>query len=677
MNRIYFGGVIKSFVLLYVACPRKGDLAMGNNISYEDTISLEEIEEIKLKYDDTSIRRRLTQIWSRIVTIIAVVFSLFQLYTAIFGSLAPQLQRSIHLSFALVLIFLLFPFSRKKNDVPLHSYDIMLSILSSLVAIYWIAFYVPIIFRAGDLILSDYVMGIVAVLLVLEGTRRVCGYPVFIIGIVALLYCYYGSYLPGFLQHRGFSLERIVAHMYLSTEGMLGIPIGVVSTFVFLFVLFGAFLTKTGVGQFFNDFANALTGSAVGGPAKVAVISSALQGTISGSSIANTVASGSFTIPMMKKIGYRPEFAAAVEASASTGGQLMPPIMGAAAFLMAEFTGIPYMKVALAAAIPAILYFTGIFMAVHIEARKVGLKGLPKEKVPALMAVIKNRGILFIPVIVIVVVLASGYTPMRAGLWGIASAIAVGAVYKEHRMGLNDFIDALETGAKTALGVAVVSATAGIVVGTISLTGLGLKLATGLVDLAGGNLLITMCLTMISSLVLGMGVPTTANYVITSTICAPALMQLGVPIIAAHLFVFYFGIIADITPPVCSAAFAGAGIAKADPLKTGYNASKLAIGAFIVPYIFVLSPCLVLVDVNILDLIKVIPTAILGMAAISSGVIGWMYRDLTILQRILIVFGGIALIDPHVLSDLVGLGLIMFVLFYGRYATKKEAIEND
>lgn len=635
-----------------------------------------EISEVEQKYDYNAIRRRVTPIWDKIITLIAVTFSSFQLYTAIFGSFPPQLQRSIHLSFALIMVYLLYPFSRRKTDVPLHWYDIVLSALSSFIAIYWVIFYVPIIFRAGDLTVYDYIMGIIAVVLVLEATRRVCGYPVFVIGLIFLFYCFMGPYFPAFLQHRGFSLERVVGHMYLSTEGILGVPIGVVSTFVYLFILFGAFLTKTGVGQFFNDFANALTGSSSGGPAKVAVIASAMQGTISGSSIANTVASGSFTIPMMKKMGYAPEFSAAVEAAASTGGQLMPPIMGAAAFLMSEFTGIPYFRIALAAAIPAILYFMGVFVAVHIEARRLGLKGLPKELVPSVWEVLRKRGILFTPIIVIVVTLASGFTPMRAGLYGILSAVIVGSFYKEHRMGLKDFIKAMELGAKTALSVAVVSATAGIVVGTISLTGLGLKLATGLVDIAGGNLLITMALTMISSLVLGMGVPTTANYVITSTICAPALMHLGVPIIAAHLFVFYFGIIADITPPVCSAAFAGAGIAKADPLKTGLIATKLAIGAFIVPYIFVISPALVLVDVHIASLIRIIPGALLGMAALSSAAQGWMLDNLHISERILLVVAGLALIETKLYTDMVGISIFLVVFLYKVYIKRRNKVNK-
>lgn len=631
------------------------------------------IEDIVAKYDRELATRNLSGFSKRFVSVGAVLFSLFQLYTAMFGALPPQLQRSIHLSFALVLIYLLYPFTKSGRRKPLGLLDFFLSAAGSLVAIYWIVNYEEIIFRAGAITNIDFAMGIIAVLLTLEATRRVCGYPVFFIGAFALFYCYFGPYFPEFFEIRGFSIKRIVAHMYLSTEGMLGIPIGVVSTFVFLFLLFGAFLGKTGVGQFFNDFANALTGRAVGGPAKVAVVSSALQGTISGSSIANTVASGSFTIPMMKKMGYRPEFAAAVEAAASTGGQLMPPIMGAAAFLMAEFTGVPYWKIAVSAAIPAILYFTGIFIAVHIEAKRLNLQGLTADEVPSLWYVIRTKGILFSPVIVIVVVLAMGYTPMRAGLLGIASSILAGSLFKENRMRPKDYIEALENGARTALGVAVVSATAGIVVGTISLTGLGLKLATGLVDLAGGNLMITMILAMISSIILGMGVPTTANYVITSTICSPALMHLGVPVVAAHLFVFYFGIIADITPPVCSAAFAGAGIAGANPLKTGFNASKLAVGAFIIPYMFVLSPELVLINATPLGLARIIPGAIIGMMAISSSVQGWMITRLSTVERIVLVLAGLMLIETGLLMDGIGFSALGLFYLFKRFQQKRSA----
>lgn len=606
--------------------------------------------------------RRLSGLWAIFGVVIAVAFSTFQVYTAIFGSLVPQLQRSIHLSFALVLAYLLYPSRKDKKDKPIGVLDVILMFASTWIAIYWMIFYEDILYRVGDTTTADFWMGTIAIILVLEATRRVIGYPVFFLGLLSLFYCHFGALFPGFFLHRGLSLERIIRHMYLGTDGMLGIPIGVVSTFVFLFLLFGAFLKRTGVGEFFIDFANALTGKAAGGPAKVAVISSALQGTISGSSIANVAATGCYTIPMMKRCGYTPEFAGAVEAAASTGGQIMPPIMGAAAFLMAEFTGIPYWTIALSAAIPAVLYFTGVFFAVHLEAKKLGLKGLPDSEVKSLWSVIKSRGIFFAPIIVIVMTLNSGQTPIRAGLYGIVTSIIVGSLYKESRMGFMDFISAFEDGARTAIGVAVVSATAGIVVGMVTVTGVGLKLGAGLVDMAGGNLIITMVFAMLSSMVLGMGVPTTANYVITATIVSPALVMLGVPLIAAHLFVFYFGIIADITPPVCSAAFTGAAIAGGDMMKTGFNATKIAIGAFIVPYMFVLSPQLVLVDVaNWLDLLRIILGAILGMLSISAAVQGWLNSKINIVERLALLLGGLMLMDSVILHDIIGFGVISLI----------------
>ena len=451
-----------------------------------------------------------------------------------------------------------------------------------------------------------------------------------------LAYAYFGAYLPGFLSHRGYSIERIVSHMYFTTEGILGIPLGVSATFIFLFILFGAFLEKTGIGKLFIDIADAIAGWAAGGPAKVAVITSALEGTISGSSVANTVGSGSFTIPMMKKLGYRPEFAGAVEAAASTGGQIMPPIMGAAAFLIAEFIGMPYVDIAKAAAIPACLYFLGIFIEVHFEAKRCGLKGKTWEQIPRVMTVLKERGHLFVPLIAIIYILMEGFTPAYAALIGLGLSVVAGMLKKATRMSIPDIVNALESGARGALGVAIACATAGIIVGVVTLTGLGLKMANGLIDLAGGHLLLTMFFTMITSLILGMGVPTTANYVITATMCAPALVLLGVPLLAAHLFVFYFGIIADITPPVALAAYAGAGIARANPFWTGVTASKLAIGAFIVPYIFVLNPAMVLIGTTPYLLTMNLVTAFGGMFGIGAAMIGFCVAPMNWFERILV-----------------------------------------
>lgn len=641
-----------------------------------EIMSEEEIDSLMRKVDSESRTRHLTPFWNKAVIVIAVAFTIFQLATAIFGALSPQVQRSVHLSFAMLLGFILYPMKRGKFDSKLNVLDFLLLAGSIFTSVYWLLYWKDIVYRVGNITTMDFIVGVIGILTVLEATRRVVGYPVLILAIISLLYCYFGSYFPGFFEHRGFSINRIVRHMYLSTEGILGTPIGVVSTFVFLFLLFGAFLKRTGVGQFFNDFANALTGKAIGGPAKVAVISSALQGTISGSSIANVAASGSFTIPLMKKCGYKPEFAAAVEASASTGGQIMPPVMGAAAFLMAEFTGLPYWTVAVSAAIPAVLYFTGIFISVDLEARKLNLRGVASADVDTVWHVIKKRGVLFVPIIVIVATMASGMTAMRAGLCGIVSSIICGSLFKESRMKFRDYIDTFVEAAKTAIGVAVVSGAAGIVVGMVTLTGLGLKLGNGLVTLANGNLIITLILAMISSLVLGMGVPTTANYVITSTIVAPALTQLGVPLIAAHLFVFYFGIIADITPPVCSAVFTGAAIANCDVLKAGVTATRIAIGAFIIPYMFVLSPQLVLVDATLLGMLRIIPTALLGMFMLSSSTNGYMRCPSKWYERILSGIGGILLIDSGLVTDIIGIALFAVVFLLQTLRKKNMAAQK-
>ena len=650
-------------------------ISQNEMLANTETLTDEQVDSILKQVDAESRTRTLSPFWEKFVKVVAISFTLFQLYTAIFGALSPQVQRSVHLSFALVLGFALYPMRRGKLEDKINPFDLILMIAATASSIYWLLFFRDIVYRVGNITPLDFAMGVIAILTVLEATRRVVGYPVLILAIISLLYCYFGAYFPSFFQHRGFSIDRIVRHMYLSTEGILGTPIGVVSTFVFLFLLFGAFLKRTGVGEFFNDFAFSLTGKAAGGPAKVAVISSALEGTLSGSSIANVAGSGSFTIPLMKKCGYTPEFAAAVEASASTGGQIMPPVMGAAAFLMAEFTGIPYWSVALAAAIPAVLYFTGIFLSVHLEAKRLGLRGVPADQIKSLWSIVRAKGILFLPVVVLVVTLSSGMTAMRAGLFGIVSAILCGSLYKEHRLKFRDYLEIFEEAARTAIGVAVVSGAAGIVVGMVTLTGLGLKLGTGLVELAGGNLILTLILAMISSLILGMGVPTTANYVITSTIVAPALVALDVPLIAAHLFVFYFGIIADITPPVCSAVFTGAAIAGGDTMKTGITATRVAIGAFIIPYMFVLSPQLVLIDADFLSMCRIIPGALLGMLCLSGATNGWLRCHTNPIERILLAAGGILLIDSGLVTDVVGIALFLVVVLWQGYRMKKNTQE--
>ncbi|MEA1962494.1 MAG: TRAP transporter permease [Bacillota bacterium] len=624
------------------------------------------------KYDRESDFRKYNGIGKWIVALIAISFSLFQIYTAIFGVFDAHIQRAIHLSFAMALVFLLYPSRKQWSREHLHPIDGVLAVVAAAVPLYIVVFFQDLVLRAGMATPLDMLIGGIGVFLVLEAARRVVGWPIVIVASIFLVYAFAGPYIPGAFAHRGVSLELLVEHLYFTTEGVFGIPLGVSATFIFLFILFGTYLEKTGLGKFFIDLANAVAGWARGGPAKVAVISSGLMGTISGSSVANVAGTGSLTIPMMKKLGYRPEFAGAVEAAASTGGQLMPPIMGAAAFLMAEFVGIPYVEVVKAAIIPALLYFTGVMLCVHLEAKKVGLRGLSRSELPNIGTVILEKGHLALPLIAVIYLLISGYTPMRAALWAIALTILASMLRSTTRISPKEIIKGLEDGARSALGVIVACATAGIIIGVVTKTGLGLKLGSVLIDLAGGHLLPTLFFTMITSILLGMGVPTTANYVITSTIAAPTIIQLGVPVLAAHMFAFYFGIIADVTPPVALAAFAGSGIARSDPLKTGVQASKLAIAAFLVPYIFVLSPALLMINTTLPAVLLIVATSVTGMIGVAASVSGYFVINGRWLDRILFLVGGLMMIDTDPKTDLIGLALMIGAYLLQVYVQKKE-----
>ena len=617
-------------------------------------------EEVMQKFDKESDKRDPVGIWHYIICAVCILFSGFQLYTAIFGVLDAHLQRTIHLCFGLVLIFLLYPARKSWSREKMNPLDAILAVLSVVATMYLVVNYKELVTRAGMNTPTDIAIGVIGVLLVFEATRRTVGWPMLTVALVFLAYAFLGPYMPGILAHRGVSFDELVSHLYFTTEGIFGVPMGVSSTFIFLFLLFGAYLDATGLGKFFIDFANALAGWAVGGPAKVAVLSSGLMGTVSGSSVANVAGTGSFTIPMMKKLGYRPSFAGAVEAAASTGGQLMPPVMGAAAFLMAEFVGVPYIEVVKAAVIPALLYYTGIWLSVHYEAKKYGLKGTPREELPKFGPLLREKGHLALPLIVIVYLLVTGYTPMRAALYAIGLTIVCACLRKNTRITFKQFVEGLIVGAQSVLGVLIACASAGIIIGVVTKTGVGLKLATALLDLAGGKMLPAMFFTMITSLILGMGVPTTANYVITSTIAAPALVQMHVPVLAAHMFAFYFGIVADVTPPVALAAYAGAGIAGANPMKTGVTAAKLAIAAFVVPYIFVLAPQLLMINATAPTILMAMVTAIIGMWGLSLAMIGFCQHPLNVLQRIAFFIGGLCLIIPGSMTDLIGI-VILFL----------------
>ena len=631
-------------------------------------------DEILKEFDSEADKRTLTGFIGRIVSAIAICFTLFQLYTAVYGVLDAQLQRAIHLSFGMGLIFLLYPTRHSWSRTSIHPFDLLLAIMGAAIPMYVVVTYHQLVLRAGTVSNLDYIIGGLGVLLVIEGCRRVVGKPMVIVAVSFIAYAFLGPYLPNMIAHRGVSPSDLVAHLYFTTEGIFGIPLGVSSTFIFLFILFGAFLESTGLGKFFIDIANSIAGWASGGPAKVTVLASGMMGTISGSSVANVVGVGSFTIPMMKKLGYGKEFAGGVEAAGSTGGQIMPPIMGAAAFLMAEFIGIPYLDVVKAAVIPALLYYTGIWISVHLEAKRKGLKGIPRHELPKLKDVFLNRGHLALPLIVILYLLVDGATPTKAALWGIIIAVGASALRQSTRMKPIQLVQGLENGAKGVLGVLVACATAGIIIGVVTKTGVGLKLAGGLIELAGGLLLPAMFFTMVTSLILGMGVPTTANYVITATIAAPALIQLHVPIIAAHMFVFYFGIIADITPPVALAAYAASGISGGNPMKTGVVAAKLAIAAFIVPYIFVYAPVLLMVDATPLQVIMSAVSAVTGMFGLGIAMIGYWYTNVHWIVRIFAFAAGLMLIDPGMITDIAGIAILIAVYFVQR--NKANAQKN-
>jgi len=641
------------------------------------------------KFDKEADYRTLKGFLGKAIAALAIAFSCFQVYTALFGIFDAMIQRTIHLSFAFALIFLLYPTSKKWSRNKLHPLDAFLAVVGAGTPLYITVLWTQVLSqRAGNPTVFDMIIGIIGVLLVFEAARRVVGLPIVIVAGCFVLYAFAGPYIPGKFAHRGVDVEDLVEHLFFTTEGIFGTPIGVSSTFIFLFILFGAFLEKTGLGQFFIDISNAIAGWASGGPAKVAVISSAFEGMVSGSSVGNTVGSGSFTIPMMKKLGYRPEFAAAVEATASTGGQIMPPIMGAAAFLMAEFTNIPYGRVALAAVIPAALYFFAVFTQVHFEAKKLGLKGMKREELPKARYILIQKGYLIVPLVVIIWLLTEGATPMKAAMWAIIISVVIALaasliqVIRKQKPDFTflDIVKGLEAGARGALGVIAACACAGIIIGVVTKTGLGLKLGEILVTAAGGNLFLTLLFTMITSLILGMGVPTTANYVITSTIAAPAIIMIlnglagsgnyGFPpgseaiILCANMFAFYFGVLADITPPVALAAFAGAAIAKSDPLKTGVQATKLGIAAFLIPFIFVYNPEMLLfgVEGHALEATWMIVSSVIGIIALASGVEGYLLTNMRWYDRIAVIVGGLLLVIPGLVTDAIGAALLVGVI---------------
>ena len=625
-----------------------------------------DVDEIMKKYDRESNVRIWEGVPKQIVRFVLAAFMVFMVYMNLWATWSGQIRRCLFVG--MVVLFTFFVYPAKKGDVkPNHMpwYDILLAIVGCIPFFYYVANFKKIVAMGIAIGQTEVILGIIGILVLAECCRRAVGVPILCVASVFILYAFIG---------RGMSLQLVVYNVFYTTNGIIGTPISVCSTYIALFLMFGAFLEATGVANFFIDCANALVGWASGGPAKVAVVSSALCGMVSGSSVGNTVTTGSVTIPMMKKTGYPGEFAGAVEAASSTGGQIMPPIMGAAAFIMAEMTDFEYSEIIVRAILPAFLYFLGIFLGVHFKAKKLGLKGLPREELPK-WGKLLPKIYLLVPLVLLVYMIIAGETMAKSAIYATIAAIAVSLINKDDRMTPTKFVNGLENGGKNCISIGVACAIAGIISVCITMTGLGGKLITYVVSLSNGHLIIALFLTMICCIVLGMGVPTTANYIIMASTCAPILINgMGMHVLAANMFVFYFGIVADITPPVALAAYAGSAIAKAPPMKTAWNATRLAIAAFIIPYIFAYNNALIFVgsDVNFLSVASIVISATLGMASIASGLMGYLIRDMKWISRIALVAGGLLMVIPGTVTDLAGLAVLVVVLVLQRIENKKD-----
>jgi TRAP transporter 4TM/12TM fusion protein len=678
------------------------------------------VAEVVEKYDREARFRKLSGAPGAVAAAVAVGLSLFQLYTAGTGPLEALKQRSLHLTCIMVLAFLLFPATSRGGRTRPAALDWVLACASVATIGYLFYNFKGLVLRNGVVYGWELWLGAAGMLLLLEAARRVLGKEILIMAVAFLVYAYAGRWIPGILGHRGYGVDRIIEHMYFGTEGVFGITLSVSATYMFLFILFGAILGATGLSELINDGAMALAGRSPGGPAKVAVIATGFMGMLNGSAVANAASTGAFTIPVMKRAGYRPEFAAAVEGAGSTGGQIMPPVMGAGAFLMAEFLGIPYAKIIVAAAIPAILYYLSVWLMVHYEAKRTGLRGLRKEELPSFRAVLRTRGHLLLPVALMIYLLIANYTPLFAGFWAIVSTFAVAWAWEEGRAlfvqrvpvrsrwyvllpagafaagvlggagtepsaflflaaafavalfnpGRSPALDALRTsleqGARSAIGVALATAVVGFVVGAASLTSLGLNLGSAIVKFAGGNLLLALFLTMVTSIVIGTGIPTTPTYIIVALVSAPALIKMDVPPLAAHLFVFYYGALADVTPPTALSSYTAAGIAGADPQRTTWIAWKLAMAGFIIPYYFTTNPVLLLnvVPVTAFGLVQAVLSAVIGTVALAMSLQGYALRAAGWVERAILLVAALLLIAPGAVNDLVGFGLLAGVIVY-------------
>ena len=638
------------------------------NTAQVEVGSASDVDEIMKKYDRESNIRPWEGVPALVIKGLLAAFSLFMIYMNLFAVWDERIRRPLFLGVVIIFVFILYPAKKsggkpqKPNRIPI--YDILIAALGAGSFFYFVANNQTIISHATRINELEVCLGVIGILVLAECCRRVTGIPILVVAGCFVIYAF--STGKNLTTWEGFYkiLRKVVYNLFYTTTGVSGTPVGVCSTYIVLFIIFGAFLEATGIADFFIQCANCIAGSASGGPAKVAVISSALCGMVSGSSVGNTVSTGSVTIPMMKKTGYPGEFAGAVEAAASTGGQIMPPIMGAAAFLMAEMVGVPYSNIVVRAILPAVLFFVGIFLMVHLRAKRLGLKGIPKENLPKLSKILPKIYLL-IPLAALVYLIITGFTMSRSAIYATLLCIVVSLFDKEHRMSPKKFIDALETGAKNTLSIAVACGIAGIIAGVVTMTGLGQIFISAIVSVSHGHLMIALVLTMLCCIVLGMGVPTTATYIIMATTCAPILTTgMGLNSICASMFVFYFGIVADITPPVALAAYAGSAIAKADPMRTALNATKLSIAAFLIPYMFCLNPAMLLIDTTAVEFTMIIITSFAGMYAIAAALEGYMLTVLNPLVRVILLAAGLMLIYPGTTTDIAGTAVVLVIFVF-------------
>lgn len=630
----------------------------------------------KEKVDEASRMREFKGIMGNILTVLFLVWFMFQMYFSSYGVLEAVKLRGITLGFLLITAFILYP-GGKKSEINTKFPPVMdmILILLTLFSIGYLIIMFDVFAREwGGIHLSyfDYIFGGIGIVLLFEASRRVVGNMLTIIAFLFLLYNFVGGFIPGIFGHRGFSVERVIDLMFWGTSGIFGTALGVFATFVFMFVLFGAFLKNSGFTDFINDLALTIAGRSAGGPAKVSVIGSGLMGMVSGSAVGNVVTTGAVTIPLMKRTGYTSQFSGAVEAVASTGGLFAPPIMGAAGFIMAEFIGVPYRTIMLAAIIPALVYYITIFMAVHFEAKRIGLSGISKDNIPNAIGILKSKGHLSIPLIILIWLLATGITPIFAAVWSLIATVIASWFRKSTRMGWRDIVISIEEGCRGAILVGIACSIVGIIVGTITLTSIGLILGNNILHLAGGSLFLAGFFTMIISIILGMGMPATAAYIIIATVSAPLLIELGVSPIVSHMFAFFYACLSNITPPVALSSYAASGIAGVSPNRVSFTSMKLGLTGFIIPFFFLYNPILLFDGSNIGGGIQALITASIGAICIASGIQGWLLAKTSVIQRILLFIVAFLTFSSSLLTDLIGITILVLLLIWQKNSKNQQ-----